>query len=88
MFMDLPTFVTFMVRHLIDLAHKEHMSALDRGLQALLPPPCGSGADPQAQPAYYLHRGLMSTLLGLSFMVALGVNVSEKSALWGLPLAA
>lgn len=75
-------------RHLIDLAHKERMSALDRGLEPLPPPLQGSGSDAQARPAYYLHRGLMFTLLGLSLMAALGVNVSEKSALWGLPLAA
>lgn len=73
-------------RHLIDLNHKERMSALERGLE--LPPSEGTGLHREARRAYYLHRGLIFTLLGLSLMIALAVNVGEKSALWGLPVTA
>ena len=75
-------------RHLIDLNHKERMNALDRGMEIPPVPSQGNGPNPEARPAYYLHRGLMFALLGLSLMVALGVNAGERSALWGLPVAA
>ena len=75
-------------RHLVDLNHKERMTALERGLE--LPPPTAQGSEPypDARPAHYLHRGLIFTLLGLSLMAALGVNAGGKSALWGLPVTA
>jgi uncharacterized membrane protein HdeD (DUF308 family) len=75
-------------RHLIDLNHKERMNALDRGLEVPPLPSRGNGVHQEARPAYYLHRGLIFTLLGLSLMAALGVNVGAQSALWGLPATA
>jgi len=75
-------------RHLIDLNHKERMNALDRGLEVPPVPSQGDGTQPEGRPAYYLHRGLIFTLMGLSLMLALGVNAGEKSALWGLPVSA
>jgi len=75
-------------RHLIDLAHKERLTALERGLEA---PPLLShagGFRNEAPAASCLHRGLIFTLLGLSLMAALGVNAGTKSALWGLPATA
>jgi hypothetical protein len=75
-------------RHLIDLVHKERMSAMERGLEAPPLPARGSGIRSDPPAASYLHRGLMLTLLGLSLMVAFGVNAGLQSALWGLPVAA
>jgi hypothetical protein len=75
-------------RHAIDLHHQETMAALERGLEI---PPIAPQGDNHRQPldrVYYLQRGLLFTLLGLSLMAALGANVGEKSALWGLPLTA
>jgi hypothetical protein len=74
-------------RHLVDLNHKERMNALERGLE-IPPVPSQTEGSQEARPPYYLHRGLIFTLLGLSLMVALGVNAGEKSALWGLPVTA
>jgi hypothetical protein len=74
-------------RHLIDLNHKERMTALNRGLEIPPVPSQGNGHQ-EMRPAYYLQRGLMFTLLGLSLMAALGVNAGTRSALWGLPVAA
>ncbi|MET0499862.1 MAG: hypothetical protein ABW106_16495 [Steroidobacteraceae bacterium] len=75
-------------RHLVDLNHRERMTALERGLE--IPPPTAIGGGPRedTRPAHYLHRGLIFTLLGLSLMAALGVNAGAKSALWGLPVTA
>jgi hypothetical protein len=75
-------------RHAIDLNHKERMNALERGLELPPQPSPGNALQPEARPGYYLHRGLMLTLLGLSLMAALGVNAGLRSALWGLPVAA
>jgi uncharacterized membrane protein HdeD (DUF308 family) len=69
-------------RHLLDLNHKERMTALERGLEA---PPAAAGAAREARPAHYLQRGLIFTLLGISLMAALGANAGATSALWGLP---
>jgi hypothetical protein len=74
-------------RHVVDLTHKERMSALERGLEL---PPQSSQQDlhADARPGNHLHRGLMLTLLGLSLMAALGANAGARSALWGLPVTA
>jgi uncharacterized membrane protein HdeD (DUF308 family) len=74
-------------RHLIDLVHKERLTALERGLEAPpLPPPTIFRSEAPA--ASCLHRGLLFTLLGLSLMAAFGVNAGARSALWGLPATA
>lgn len=75
-------------RHVIDLNHQERMNALERGLELPALPSEGEGALREAPAGHFLHRGLIFTLLGLSLMVALGVNVGVKSALWGLPVSA
>jgi uncharacterized membrane protein HdeD (DUF308 family) len=74
-------------RHLIDLTHKERMSALERGLEIPASPPRG-GSPGQTPALHYLHRGLIFTLLGLSLIAAFGVNAGASSALWGLPVTA
>ena len=75
-------------RHLIDLVHKERMSAMERGLEAPPLPARTSEFRSERPAASYLHRGLLLTLLGLSLMAAFGVNAGVQSALWGLPVAA
>jgi hypothetical protein len=75
-------------RHLIDLVHKERMTALERGLEIPSLPLRANSADHIAPAAHYMHRGLVFTLLGLSLMAAFGVNAGAKSALWGLPVTA
>jgi hypothetical protein len=75
-------------RHVIDLNHKERMNALERGLEVPPLPILNTELGQDAQASYYLRRGLIFGLLGLAIMAALGVNAGEKSALWGLPLAA
>jgi hypothetical protein len=75
-------------RHVVDLNHKERMSALERGLELPPQPTPGHSDQPDARQGNYLQRGLMLTLLGLSLMAALGVNAGVRSALWGLPVAA
>ena len=75
-------------RHVIDLNHQERMNALERGLELPALPSAGEGSQRDPPARYYLHRGLIFTLLGLSLMVALGVKVGVRSALWGLPVSA
>jgi hypothetical protein len=79
-------------RHLIDLIHKERMTALERGLEMAVLPTRGNGfvggSGHAAPAAHFLHRGLVCTLLGLALMAAFGVNAGAKSALWGLPVTA
>jgi len=75
-------------RHVIDLNHQERMNALERGLELPALPSAGEGTQREPLARYYLQRGLIFTLLGLSLMVALGVNVGVSSALWGLPVSA
>jgi len=70
-------------RHLLDLNHKERMTALDRGLE--MPATIAASVTRETRPAQFLHRGLIGTLLGVSMMAALGANAGAKSALWGLP---
>ncbi len=75
-------------RHLIDLIHKERMSAMERGLEAPPLPGRSGGWRNEVPAASYLQRGLLFTLLGISLMAAFGFNAGAKSALWGLPVAA
>jgi hypothetical protein len=78
-------------RDILELHHKERMTAIERGMEV---PPLPAAllqserAVRHAVPGDYLRRGLLWLVVGLAIATVLGVNHSIERATWGLiPIA-
>lgn len=78
-------------RDILELHHKERMTAIERGME--VPPLPAALLQSErvvrhAVPGDYLRRGLLWLAVGLAIATLLGVNYSPERATWGLlPIA-
>jgi hypothetical protein len=67
-----------------ELAHKERLLAMEKGIEIPTAP------KPEKRPEYLAHRttGLVMTLLGLAFTIALWAVAGKDGGVWGfVPMA-
>lgn len=78
-------------RDILELHHKERMTAIERGME--VPPLPAALLQSErvvrhAVPGDYLRRGLLWLAVGLALAILLGVNYSPERGTWGLlPIA-